>query len=145
MKRLCTTAIIIVLLSTNSHAKSNNDYIKDLAYIDSQLSIMINTIVDNDYKDIKLIEKDLIFLESLLTSISSEIEQDFKQASNLDDKSFLLTIDNISNNYELSTYNIRRYYSGKKISQTFIDVVDAYSSGHKSLIYLQERVKKGLS
>lgn len=144
MKRIYTTAIIIVLLSTNiCYAKTPNEYLKDISYIDSQLSIIINKIVDNDYKDIKPIEKDLIFLESLLSSIGSEIDTGYKQASSYEDKSFFLNIDNITNNYELSTYNIRRYFSGKKVSQTFIDVVDAYSSGHKGLIYLQERIKKG--
>lgn len=144
MKRIYTTAIIIVILSTNvCYAKTPDEYLKDISYIDSQLSIIINKIVDNDYKDIKPIEKDLIFLESLLASISSNIDNDYKHASNVVDKTFLLNIDNITNNYELSTYYIRRFFSGKKISQTFIDVVDSYSSGHKALIYLQERLKKG--
>lgn len=142
MRKVMITSLLIVLFSTTIiTAKEAKQYIEELNYIDNQLSIIINSIVSNDYKDIKPIEKDLIFLESLLTSISKDIDNDYKMSTNPDEKAFIIKIDNISNDYELSAMGIRRYFSGKKDSQTFIDVVNNYAIANKDLIFIINKMK----
>lgn len=143
MKKIIATSLLIVLLNINIiSAETYNDYVSELNYIDSQLSILINLIVENDYKDIKPVEKDLIFLESLLTSLGKKIDESYANAKTLNDKSFFLTIDNISNSYELSAINIRRFFSGKKIAKTFVDVVSNYSDANKELVYINSKLKE---
>lgn len=143
MKKLFTTTIIIVLLSTTCYAKTSNDYLQQLEYIDNQLFVLIKLIVENDYKDIKPIEKDLIFLESLLSSLGNDVDTDYKRAKTLNEKNFILNVDNTSNDFELATINIRRYYDKNKDGETFLAITNDYNVGHLRLLYLLNQMKKG--
>lgn len=145
MRKYFSIIIISFFLLTNvSFADSTVDrYLKDLEYIDSNLSIIIYNLAQNKYDDISSFEKDMEFIESLLNSINISVDNDYKNSKNknLIEQSFYLAADNISNYYEMSAINIRLYMKSKD-KDKFFNIINSYNSGHTDLITLKDKMSK---
>lgn len=144
MKKISILFITILFTTSISYAQIlPKEYIKELEYIDNNLSILIYNIIQNDYEDIASIDKDITFIESLLDSLNSSIDASYKAVKNKDLKSqdYILSVDNISNFYEQSILNIRLYFNNKD-KYSFFNIINNYSNGNALLLQLKDKSSK---
>lgn len=144
MKKISILFITILFTTSISYAQIlPKEYIKELEYIDNNLSILIYNIIQNDYEGIASIDKDITFIESLLDSLNSSIDASYKAVKNKNLKSqdYILSVDNISNFYEQSILNIRLYFNNKD-KYSFFNIINNYSNGNALLLQLKDKSSK---